>query len=228
MKLLKYLATAGVASRRKAEELIRAGAVTVDGVVVTEPATEVPEGAVVAAEGARVSVERKRYFLVHKPVGVLSTAEDTHDRPIVTDLVGAPERLYPVGRLDADSSGLLLLTNDGELANRLTHPRYEVEKTYRVSARRPLSEADHALLAGGVLLEDGPTLPAQVRQLDDPRDFEITLREGRNRQVRRMLEVLGNRVETLVRLKMGPLELGGLPPGEARELAKAEVAALRG
>ena len=142
------------------------------------------------------------------------------------ELVDSEARLYPVGRLDVDSSGLLLLTNDGELANRLMHPRYEVSKTYRVELRRPPAEGDLRRLASGMELEDGLTAPAEVRRLGE-REIEVVLREGRNRQVRRMVEAVGNRAVALKRVRFGPVELGGLGEGEARRLSEAEIEALR-
>jgi len=159
---------------------------------------------------------------VHKPVGVVSTAREPGKRPAVVSLVDSKARLYPVGRLDVDSSGLLLLTNDGELANRLTHPRYEVPKAYRVELRRPPSEADLRRLARGVELEDGPTSAAEVRRLGE-REVEIVLREGRNRQVRRMVEAVGNEVVALRRVRFGPIELADLPEGAARPLTPDEL-----
>jgi 23S rRNA pseudouridine2605 synthase len=162
---------------------------------------------------------------VNKPAGVVSTAREPGSRTAVVELVDSPARLYPVGRLDVDSTGLMLLTNDGALANRLTHPRYEVHKTYRVQLRRPPAEADLRRLASGVQLDDGPTAPAEVRRLGE-REIEIVLREGRNRQVRRMAEAIGNEVVTLRRLRFGPVELGGLAVGKAHRLSEAEVALL--
>ncbi len=163
--------------------------------------------------------------MVNKPAGVVSTAREPGSRPAVVSLVDSAARLYPVGRLDADSTGLLLLTNDGALANRLTHPRYEVSKAYRVRLRRPPAEDDLRRLASGVELDDGPTAPAEVRRLGE-REIEIVLREGRNRQVRRMTETVGNDVVELRRVRFGPIELGGLPEGRSRRLAEDEVAAL--
>ncbi|HEX8958669.1 MAG TPA: pseudouridine synthase, partial [Solirubrobacterales bacterium] len=160
------------------------------------------------------------------PAGVVSTAREPGKRTAVVELVQSAARLYPVGRLDADSIGLILLSNDGELANRLTHPRYEVPKAYRVLLRRPPSERDLRRLASGVELEDGPTAPAEVRRLGE-REVEIVLREGRNRQVRRMAEAVGNEVVALRRVRFGPVELGDLAEGEARRLSVEEVAALR-
>jgi 23S rRNA pseudouridine2605 synthase len=164
--------------------------------------------------------------VVNKPAGVVSTAREPGSRPAVVSLVDSSARLYPVGRLDADSTGLLLLTNDGELANRLTHPRYEVAKAYRMELRRPPSERDLRRLADGVDLDDGMTAPAKVRRLGE-REVEIVLREGRNRQVRRMAEAIGNEVVALRRVRFGPIGLGGLHEGKARRLSADEVAALR-
>ncbi len=161
---------------------------------------------------------------MHKPVGVLSTARDTHGRPTVVELVREERRLYPVGRLDADSSGLILLTNDGELAQRLTHPRYEVPKTYRVRVGGgPVEERALRALRAGVELEDGPTAPAQVRRVGGGDELELTIREGRNRQVRRMCEAVGHPVLALQRVAFGPLRLGALQPGAHRRLGEVEL-----
>jgi 23S rRNA pseudouridine2605 synthase len=226
VRLAKFLAHGGIASRRKAERIVAAGRVTVGGEVVTDPAREVAEGERVAVDGEPVAVERREVWALNKPPGVVSTAREPGGRAAVVDLVESEARLYPVGRLDADSSGLLLLTNDGELANRLTHPRYEVAKAYRVELERPPDEGQMHRLAGGVELEDGPTAPARVRRVAE-REIEIVLREGRNRQVRRMAEAVGNRVTALRRVRFGPLELGALGEGEARRLGDDEVDALR-
>jgi 23S rRNA pseudouridine2605 synthase len=180
----------------------------------------------VRVDGGLVGVEVREVWAVNKPVGVVSTAREPGARTAVVELVDSEVRLYPVGRLDVDSSGLLLLTNDGELANRLMHPRYEVPKAYRVELRRPPSEADLRRLASGVELEDGMTAPAEVRRLAE-REVEVVLREGRNRQVRRMVEAVGNRVVALKRVCFGPVELGRLGEGEARRLSEAETEALR-
>jgi 23S rRNA pseudouridine2605 synthase len=229
MRLAKFLAHAGVASRRKAEEIIRAGKVTVGGEVVTDPARDVDELSQVAVGGRLLTGEEDRLVLIlNKPAGVVSTAKDTHGRRTVLDLVkvrGA--RLYPVGRLDADTTGLILLTNDGELANALTHPRFEVPKTYlaRVSGGTVGEKALRALREG-VELDDGPTSPAKVRQVD-PGVLEITIHEGRKRQVRRMIEAIDRRVVELRRVRFGPLGLGDLQPGRSRRLNAAEVERLR-
>jgi 23S rRNA pseudouridine2605 synthase len=225
VRLAKYLARAGVASRRSAEELIAAGKVSVGGEVVTDPARYVDESAEVAVAGKRISPEPREVWAVNKPKGVVSTAREPGKRRAVTQLVDSPRRLYPVGRLDADSTGLILLTNDGELANRLTHPRYGVPKTYLLELARPPSEPDLDRLRKGVRLEDGPTAPAEVERLGERR-VEITIREGRKRQVRRMVEEIGNEVEALSRIRIGPLDLGDLRRGEARRLDRREIAAL--
>jgi 23S rRNA pseudouridine2605 synthase len=226
VRLAKFLAHGGVASRRKAEEIIGKGLVTVGGEVVTDPARDVEEGDDVRVNGAPVAAERREVWAVHKPIGVVSTAREPGDRPAVVELVETEARLYPVGRLDADSSGLLLLTNNGELANRLTHPRYEVPKTYVAQLRRPIADRDLERLARGVELEDGPTAPTQVKRRG-PREIELVLREGRNRQVRRMLEAVGNEVVGLQRIGFGPLTLGGLKEGATRKLSGNEIAQLR-
>jgi len=226
VRLAKFLAHGGVASRRKAEEIVAKGVVTVGGEVVTDPARDVREGDDVRVNGAPVGAEEREVWMVHKPAGVVSTAREPGERPAVVELVDSPARLYPVGRLDADSTGLLLLTNDGELANRLTHPRYEVAKAYRVRLLRPPADRDLERLRRGVELDDGATAAAEVRRLGE-REIEIVLREGRNRQVRRMAEAVGNRVQELCRVRFGPLQLGDLPEGAARRLSDEEVASLR-
>jgi 23S rRNA pseudouridine2605 synthase len=200
--------------------------VTVGGEVVTDPARGVGDGDDVRVNGEPVAAEGREVWAVNKPAGVVSTAREPGSRPAVVDLIDTPARLYPVGRLDADSTGLLLLTNDGELANRLTHPRYEVPKTYRARLQKPIADRDLARLRKGVQLEDGPTAPAEVRRLGQS-EIEVTLREGRNRQVRRMLEAVGNEVVGLRRVKFGPLELDDLQLGQARRLSDGEIAELR-
>ena len=226
MRLAKYLAHGGVASRRKAEEIIAKGVVTVGGEVVVDPARDVGDGDDVRVNGAPVGAEALEVWAVNKPAGVVSTAREPGERVAVVELVDSRARLYPVGRLDAESTGLLLLTNDGALANHLTHPRYEVAKTYRARLGKAPSKRELAQLREGIELEDGPTAPAQVRPLGD-REIEIVLREGRNRQVRRMVEAVGNRVVALQRIGFGPLGLGKLGEGKARRLSEAEVQKLR-
>jgi 23S rRNA pseudouridine2605 synthase len=228
MRLAKFLAHAGVASRRAAEDLIRAGRVTVGGAVVEDPARDVDERSGVAVDGEPVAGPQERVvYALHKPAGVVSTASDPQGRPTVVDLVPGGARLYPVGRLDADATGLLLLTNDGDLANRLLHPRHEVPRTYRATVGGGrVSEAALRRLRDGLELEDGPTAPARVRRLT-PNVIEISLREGRNRQVKRMCAAVGHPVRALERIRFGPLGLGDLAPGDHRRLTSAEVEGLR-
>jgi 23S rRNA pseudouridine2605 synthase len=226
VRLVKFLAHGGVASRRKAEEIIAKGVVTVGGEVVTDPARDVDDESDVRVNGAPVGAEAREVWAVNKPAGVVSTAREPGERRAVVELVDSKARLYPVGRLDADSTGLLLLTNDGALANQLTHPKYEVAKTYRARLARPPRERELARLREGLELEDGPTAPAEVRPVGE-REIEIVLREGRNRQVRRMVEAVDNRVIALNRIAFGPLRLGGLSDGQSRRLTAKEIVELR-
>jgi 23S rRNA pseudouridine2605 synthase len=225
VRLAKFLARAGVASRRVSEKIVAEGRVSVDGETVTDPARDVDDAAQVQVDGRSVAAEPPETWAVNKPAGVVSTAKEPSPRRAVTELVRSRSRLYPAGRLDADSTGLILLTNDGELANRLTHPRYEVPKSYRAELRRPPAERELEQLRRGVELEDGPTAPARVLRTGE-REIEITVHEGRNRQVRRMAEAIGNEVVALQRVRLGSLELGDLPPGEARRLSEDEVGRL--
>jgi 23S rRNA pseudouridine2605 synthase len=227
MRLAKYLATAGVASRRASEEIVRAGRVTVDGETVTDPARDVSGQNSVALDGERVNTAHERVvYALNKPAGVVSTARDPQGRPTVVTLVPQTERLYPVGRLDIDTTGLILLTNEGELAHRLTHPSFEVDKTYRAVVGGPaLEERALKALREGVELEDGRSAPAQVRRISAD-TLEITIHEGRKRQVKRMCEAVGHPVKRLERIRLGPLELGDLPRGRWRRLTAGEVDAL--
>ncbi len=222
MRLGKYLAHSGVASRRRAEELIVAGHVTVAGRVVRDPARDVDYESGVEVDGRPVGPEPREVWMLNKPAGVTSTAREPGRRRAVTELIDSNRRLYPVGRLDADSTGLILITNDGELANRLTHPRYRVPRTYRARLRRPPTDDALGRLRQGVELGDGRTAPARVRRIS-PRVVEITIREGRNRQVRRMAEAIGNEVLELERVAFGPLKLEGLALGQSRKLRAAEL-----
>ena len=227
MRLAKYLAHSGVASRRAAELLIRDGRVTVRGQVVTDPARDVDETSAVGVDGEAVEPESLEVHMLNKPSGVVSTAKDTHGRRTVTQLVPSGRRLYPVGRLDVDTTGLILLTNDGELANRLTHPRYGVSRTYLAHVENPpVSEAALRRLRQGVELDDGPTAPAQVRRME-PGVLELTIKEGRKRQVKRMCEAVGHPVKSLSRIAFGPLRLKDLGVGKHRRLTAAEVDRLR-
>ncbi|MGZ4193519.1 MAG: pseudouridine synthase [Solirubrobacteraceae bacterium] len=229
MRLAKFLATAGVASRRGAEEIVRAERVTVNGVTVLDPARDVGEHDAVTEDGEPVSPPPQRtIYALNKPVGVVSTAHDPQRRPTVVSMVPSAVRLYPVGRLDIDTTGLILLTNDGELAHRLTHPSFEVPRTYRaVVASPPVSDTAVRALRRGVELEDGRTAPARARRLGRRGDvLELTIHEGRKRQVKRMCDAVGHPVLSLERVAFGPLALAGLAPGAHRRLSDAEVAAL--
>ncbi len=229
MRLSKFLAHAGVASRRAAETMIRDGRVTVAGEIVLDPALDVDEHSVVTADGRPLDGPQAHVvYALNKPLGVLSTAKDTHGRPTVVALIADERsRLYPVGRLDADSSGLILLTNDGALAHGLTHPSFEVQKTYRARVSGgPVGDAALRLLREGVSLEDGMTAPARVRRVGRG-VLDLTIHEGRNRQVRRMCEAVGHPVAELRRIAFGPLKLGELTPGSYRRLSDSEVELLR-
>ncbi|WP_041484206.1 pseudouridine synthase [Desulfitobacterium metallireducens] len=231
-RLQKLLAHAGVASRRQAEQMILEGQVTVNGEIVTILGTRVQPQDKVAVQGKLITVpaESLVYYVLHKPTGVITSAMDPQGRKTVVDLLReVPQRVYPIGRLDYDTSGLLLLTNDGELAYRLMHPRYGVEKTYRVGIKeKPTDEALNQLRAG-VVLEDGKTAPAKVREVSRIgeglfRFLDITIHEGRNRQVRRMFAKVGYPVASLQRIRFGPLELEpSLSIGKYRALSATEV-----
>jgi len=222
VRLVKYLAHSGVASRRRSEELIAAGRVQIGGETIRDPARDVSFESGVEVDGRPVSPEPREVWMLNKPVGVTSTAREPGRRRAVTDLIASNRRLYPVGRLDAESTGLILLTNDGELANRLMHPRYEVPRTYRARLRRPPGELDLARLREGVELDDGVTAPAGVRRIS-PRVIELIMHEGRNRQIRRMAAAVGNEVVDLERIAFGPLQLGALDKGESRLLKTTEL-----
>lgn len=232
MRLQKYLAHAGVASRRASEELIASGRVSVNGEVVTKLGTTVVPGRdVVRVDGNLVTIStRKVYYLLNKPVGYVTTVKDPQGRPTVLDLVPTGERIYPVGRLDYDSEGLLLLTNDGELAYLMTHPSHEIAKTYLVQVEGVPGTRALARLAKGVELSDGWTAPAKVKLLKNlgtTSVLSIQIHEGRNRQVRRMCQAVGHPVRRLKRVEMGPLRLDGLKTGEYRPLRPEEISALQ-
>ena len=229
MRLNAYLSRAGVASRRHADELIAAGRVLVNG-QRGELNTRVGSGDVVEVDGRRVAAQPLGYVLLHKPAGVVTTARDPHGRPTVVDLVEHSVRVVPVGRLDADTTGVLLLTNDGQLAHRLAHPRYGVEKVYEAEVEGSPDEDALRALREGVALEDGLTAPAAARLLRSGRGsslLELKLHEGRKHQVKRMCEAVGHPVVTLHRSRYAGLELGDLAPGEWRELTPEELAELR-
>ena len=225
MRLNAYLARAGIASRRGADELIKAGRVTVNG-VPGELNMFVQATDAVLVDGREVGRQALRHVLLNKPRGTITTARDPEGRPTVVDLVKGDVRVVPVGRLDRDTTGVLLLTNDGPLAHRLAHPRYGIEKTYVAEVRGEPSDETLARLATGVELEDGPTAPARVRRLG-PSRVELVLHEGRNRQVRRMFEAVGHPVERLRRSRYAGLGPGRLKPGDWRELTRDEVRRLR-
>ncbi len=225
-RLQKVLARAGLGSRRSAEELIEAGHVTVNSRVATLGDRVDPGRDRVEVDGVPVGIRPGLvYYLLNKPAGVLSTARDTHGRPTVVDLVPAEPRVFPVGRLDRDTEGLLVLTNDGELAQRLTHPSFGVDKEYLVEVAGVPSRGALRRLREGVELADGPTAPASVSQ-PAPNLLRLGIHEGRNRQVRRMCEAVGHPVRRLVRVRIGPLADRDLPPGRWRALQPGEVRAL--
>lgn len=225
MRLNAFLARSGVASRRKADELIKAGRVTVNG-KPGELNTDVGRHDRVAVDGEPVARQELAYVLLHKPAGVVTTASDPQGRRTVLDLVDHPARVVPVGRLDADTTGAILLTNDGKLAHLIAHPRYGIEKVYVATVDGDPDEATIRRLREGVELEDGRTAPAKAKRFA-PGRVELVLHEGRNRQVRRMLEAVGHPVRKLHRPRLAGLGLDGLAPGQWRELKGHEVAALR-
>lgn len=232
-RLQKILARAGIASRRKAEELILAGRVEVDGEVITTLGFVVKKGAVVKFDGKKVEGENKVYYLLHKPKKVICSLNDEHDRQTVVDLLNVSERIFPVGRLDYDTSGVLFLTNDGEFANEMTHPRFHLPKLYEVSIDGILTPAQIKLLEKGIKLDDGTvTLPSKVyitkkNMAKQSSEMELTIQEGKNRQIKRMMEALGYNVTRLHRAKLAFVECKDLRPGEYRRLKPFEVKQLR-
>ena len=232
MRLQKYMAECGVASRRRAEEMILEGKVTVNGVLIDQMGVQVQEGDEVRVEGRLIRPEgEKRYVMYHKPAGEVTTVSDPEGRAAVLDhFRDYPVLLYPVGRLDYDSEGLLLLTNDGALTERMLHPSHLVEKTYLARVTGKVSPEALCRLRGGVMLDDHKTAPAKARIVKEETFATVvlvTIHEGRNRQVRRMFEELGHKVLQLRRVRFGPLELGDLPRGKWRELTAEEVRRLQ-
>lgn len=225
IRLNKYLADCGVASRRACDELIAAGNVTVNGEVVLKLGTKVSVKDQINLNGQPVHPnQRKIYILLHKPVGYITSVSDERGRKTVLDLVDVPERIFPVGRLDADSEGLLILTNDGPLAHRLTHPRFKMSKTYRVFLDKKIDAETLRQLEEGIVLDDGHTLPCRANFLGKSRTaVELVLCEGRKRQIRRMFAALGFNVRRLSRTQFGPLKIRRLKRGEWRFLRKEEV-----
>ena len=232
MRLQKYLALCGVASRRHAEEMIASGRVTVNGITVTQMGTQAEEGDVVCVDGRQVFPEaEKKYIIYHKPAGEVTTVSDPEGRPTVLDrFTDIGVRLFPVGRLDYDSEGLLLLTNDGDLAEKMMHPSHEVDKAYYCKVLGTVTPEALQQLAKGVMLDDHPTSPARVRLIRQEA-FDaivmVTIHEGRNRQVRRMFEELGYKVLMLRRVRFGPLDLGDLKRGQWRFLEENEIRELK-
>ncbi len=230
MRLAKYLARAGVASRRRAENIISQGRVTVNGTLSTQPQDQVQQGDVVTVDG-RVVAETaiKYYILLNKPAGFISTVFDTHNRPTVTDLIsGITERVYPVGRLDADTRGLLLLTNDGELAYRLTHPSYRVIKIYQALVEGKPDRQSLEKICRGIAIEGRKSAPAKVKVVASGHDspdslLQLSLTEGRKRQVKKMCSAIGHPVKRLMRVEFAGLRLGNLPEGQWRHLTDSEV-----
>jgi len=228
-RLNKFLAERGIASRRKCDEMIQAGKVTVNNKIVVPGIVIDDEKDEVRIDGKLIaSPQRKKYILLHKPRGVVSTASDERGRKTVLDLVPGEGRLFPVGRLDRDSSGALLLTNDGDLAYGLTHPKFGIEKIYHVSLMKPIPARDVKRVAAGIKLEDGIATPLAIRVLNQERTkVELILGEGRNREVRRIFEAVGNRVRRLKRVQFASLKVNKLRPGEYRFLTKNEIAELK-
>jgi pseudouridine synthase len=229
-RINRFLAGAGYGSRRAVEQLVTAGRVTVNGTVERSLSRRIAPGDAVAVDGEPVASERPVYLLLHKPRGVVTTASDPQGRPTVLDLVRRPERVFPVGRLDRDTTGALLLTNDGDLAHVLAHPRHGVPKAYRATVRGAIGDEALQALRDGVDLDGRLTAPAEVRLVSrGPQRsvVDLVLHEGRNRQVRRMCEAVGHPVRELHRPRYASLGLEGLAPGEARELTAAEIEALR-
>ena len=232
MRLNKYIAHAGIASRRKADELTINGNVKINGVSVREPGYDVKEGDVVEVNGTRIAhAEKLEYVMLNKPIGYITSVQDDRDRPVVTDLTAdVNARLFPIGRLDYNTSGLLLLTNDGDLAYRLSHPKHQVTKIYRAIVAGVLSGGRIASLRKGVDIGGFVTSPAQVKLIkQNPRSavVEIKIHEGKNRQVRKMFAAVGNKVQELQRIAVGDLYLGRLKEGHYRKLTREEIEYLK-
>lgn len=230
IRLDKYLANLGICARRDVKQLLLHQNVTVNGKRVRESGTRITPQDDVRINGAKLKKRKLIYFMLNKPKGIISTTSDEFDRKNVTSLIPTKERIYPVGRLDKDTSGLILLTNDGELTNRLTHPRYHIYKIYHLMIEGTVNPAQLKALRTGVLLEDGITSPAQVRILQEKHSIssvEVTLHEGRNRQIRRMCETVGLKLLNLKRVQFGPIQINGLQEGKYRELSHEEVQILK-
>jgi len=223
MRIAKYLAHAGVASRRHAEKLVEQGTVSINGVVVRNVATQIDEvNDIVEYNKQRIAIEKHVYYLINKPIGYVSSAKDSHNDKLVTDLVPKTPRVYPVGRLDKESSGLMILTNDGDLALTLTHPRYTVSKIYEVTLANPVSERIIKILKKGIQMEEGTARVDRI-QLLSQKKVRIALHQGWKRQIRRMFEALGFEVTKLVRVSEGGASLGALKPGEYKKVTRSQI-----
>ncbi|MBR1985340.1 MAG: rRNA pseudouridine synthase [Mogibacterium sp.] len=231
MRINQYIASAGITSRRKADEYIEDGRVRVNGAVLTSPGYHVEEGDIVEVDGVRITpAERKVYYLLNKPAGYVTSTADKEGRPLVTELVPDEVRVFPVGRLDLNTTGLLILTNDGDLSNKLMHPSHEFSKRYLVRAQGIVTRAEAARLEKGIDIGGFVTSPADVHLLKHDRNStlaEIVIHEGKNRQVRRMFKAIGHPVLELCRTGIGNLEIGRLAVGQCRKLSPAEVESLR-
>ncbi len=224
MRLNRYLAAAGFGARRKVEELIKAGKVSVNDTSVTDLATQVdPDKDIMHVDGQEARIEKKVYVLLNKPPGYITTAADERGRKTVLDLVKVNERIYPVGRLDKDSRGLLLLTNDGDLSDKLLHPRHKTEKVYIVKADGRLKENELDRFASGLNIDEKKTAPAKIKPVNSEPTYQVTITEGRKRQIRLMFASLGHEVLDLQRTKIGPLNLNDLKEGEWRHLREDEI-----
>lgn len=228
-RLQKIMARAGIGSRRSNEKLISAGRVKVNGKVAKLGDSAEPNEDIVTVDGKQIQFQQYRYIMLNKPKGVLSSTEDIEERQTVRDLVDVPGHLYPVGRLDKLSEGLILMTNDGMLANRLTHPRYGHQKIYRVWVERKPSLEDLQQWSEGLMLDEKMTMPCDIKIVDDSKyvcELQITMREGRKRQIRRVASLLGHPVRRLLRERIGPVRMKGVEPGEWRDLTESEVKSL--
>lgn len=226
MRLNKFISNSGYTSRRKADDLIFDGRVKVNDAKVTDPSYQVSKDDKVTIGGEELLIEDKVYFLLNKPYGYMSSLSDPNYDKFVTDLIKTNKRIYPVGRLDVDSKGLLILTNDGDLTNKLTHPSFEVEKTYLVEAKKTLSKEDKVMLEEGVHIDSKAPVKGKVKDIGD-NDYLLTIWEGRNRQVRKMFKAVKNKVLNLTRISLGPIELGDLKSGKYRKLTKEEIQMLK-
>lgn len=231
IRLNKYLANQGVAARRDIKQLVKAQNVTVNGKRVTEPGVRIdPQKDIIQLNGRRIMPPKLVYYLLNKPKGIISTTADEYGRKNVLSLIPTKQRIYPVGRLDKDTSGLIILTNDGELTNRLTHPKFHVYKVYRLSIKGRVNKAQLHAFRNGVLLDDGITAPAQIKIITESPTgtlLEVTLHEGKNRQIRRMCETVSMDLVNLQRVKFGPIGMEGLKLGQYRELTDKEIKQLR-